>query len=354
MKTAEDFLLQQIKNNETPSVQYLIFNKDAVIYQFLHGLADVKNKRAITEADAYHAFSTTKTFTALAVLQLTEKNLLNIEEPVIKYLPGFSYGSAITIKHLLNHTAGIPNPIPLSWIHTAAEHKTFNRYKFFNQIFEKNPAIKSKPNEKFAYSNLGYIWLGQLIEKVSGLSYEQYILKNIIGKLDIQPGELGFDFDGNRFQVKGYQKRFSFSNLILSLLIDKPKFMGEAEDRWKPFKPYYINGTPYGGLIGTANGFMKYLQELLKPHSNLISEDFKQLLFRENRTNNNQPTGMCLSWYTGQLNGKQYFCHAGGGGGYYCEIRLYPAIGIGSVIMFNRTGMNDERILDQVDKYFVG
>jgi hypothetical protein len=62
---------------------------------------------------------------------------------------------------------------------------------------------------------------------------------------------------------------------------------------------------------------------------------------------------MCLAWFKGQLNSKTYFAHAGGGGGYYCEIRIYPDAGLGSVIMFNRTGMNDERVLDKIDKYFI-
>ena len=61
---------------------------------------------------------------------------------------------------------------------------------------------------------------------------------------------------------------------------------------------------------------------------------------------------MSLSWFTDDLNGERYFAHAGGGGGYYCEIRLYPDAGIGSVIMFNRSGMKDERFLDKLDNYY--
>jgi len=62
---------------------------------------------------------------------------------------------------------------------------------------------------------------------------------------------------------------------------------------------------------------------------------------------------MCLSWFCGKLNGKQFFAHAGGGGGYYCEIRQYPDIGKGSVIMFNPTGFRDEHFLNSIDQYFI-
>ena len=62
---------------------------------------------------------------------------------------------------------------------------------------------------------------------------------------------------------------------------------------------------------------------------------------------------MCLGWFAGDLNGNKYFAHAGGGGGYYCEIRIYPDLNKGSVIFFNRSGMSDERYLDKLDIEFI-
>ena len=128
--------------------------------------------------------------------------------------------------------------------------------------------------------------------------------------------------------------------------------MAKAEGKWKPFHNFYVNGTSYGGLIGTAPAFTKYVQALLNAKSILLSDDYKKMLFTENYTTGMKATGMCLSWFAGQLNGNKYFDHAGGGGGYYCEIRLYPDKGIGSVIFFTRTGMSDERVLDKVDKLY--
>jgi hypothetical protein len=75
-------------------------------------------------------------------------------------------------------------------------------------------------------------------------------------------------------------------------------------------------------------------------------------LFTENRTAGGKATGMCLGWYTGVLDGRRYMTHAGGGGGYYVEMRVYPESGFGSVLAFNRSGMTDERLLDKVDGCF--
>lgn len=353
MVEVDDFLNAQIKDQKTPSVQYLIFDKDSIIYKYRKGLADIKNSRETADKTTYKAFSVTKTFTALAILQLAEKNKLNIEDPVKKYLPAFPYPSSITAKQLLSHSAGIPNPIPLNWIHLAEEENSFNRNTFFSEIFRKNKKLKAEPNEKFSYSNLNYVLLGQLIEKITGIEYEAYIRNNIIKPLNLKPEDLDFTVQNIEKHAKGYFKRFSFMNLLLGFFIDKTKYLDQAEGSWIALKNNYVNGAPYGGLLGTADAFVKYIQELLKDDCLLISDYHKQLLFTENYTRSNKATGMCLSWFSGHLYGKQYFAHAGGGGGYYAEIRIYPQLKLGSVIMFNRTGISDERFLDKTDIYFI-
>ena len=129
--------------------------------------------------------------------------------------------------------------------------------------------------------------------------------------------------------------------------------MDQAEGTWRPFKSIHVNGPYYGGLVGKAGAFVKYIQELLRPDSPLVMEKYNKMLFKENFLNNNKATGMCLAWFQGRLNGQTYFAHAGGGGGYYCELRIYPDLGIGSVIFFNRTGLSDERFLNRVDTYSI-
>lgn len=351
MDKIDHILRKEVEEHKTPSVQYILFNKDKMIHTFRFGLADIKNETPVNENTTYNAYSVTKTFTALAVLQLAEQNKVDIERPVKDYYSGFPYQSDITVHQLLAHSAGIPNPIPLSWLHLASEHSSFDRNRFFNNVFSKNKKLKSKPNETFSYSNLGYVLLGQLIEKVSGITYEQYIKDNIIKKLDLPAHALGFVIDEPDKHATGYHKKSSFLNLLLGLFIDKSKYMAESVGKWKPFKNIYVNGASYGGLIGTPNAFVKYVQRLLDSNSAILSEEYKKMLFIENRLNSNKETGMCLSWFKGKLNNETYFAHAGGGGGYYCEIRMYPELELGSVIMFNRSGMKDERYLDKVDKY---
>jgi D-alanyl-D-alanine carboxypeptidase len=353
MIQAERIFESLLSSDKTPCVHYIHFTTENVIYECCKGFANIKNAISITDRSVFHACSVTKTFTALAILQLAQEGKLSIEKPVKSYWPEFPYQGDITVHQLLSHTAGIPNPIPLHWIHLAEEHSSFDRDSFFKSIFEKYRRVKTNPNEKFLYSNLGYVLLGMLIEKISGKHYEQFIIDNIISKLKLRPGELGFSINDFVNNVTGYQRNWTFTNLLLGFFLDKSKFMSRVEGKWQPFKVFYINGSSYGGLIGTARSFQVYVQQLLQTNNSLLNEEYKKLLFTENHTNDDRSTGMCLSWFCGQLNGKKYFAHPGGGGGYYCELRLYPEINRGSVIMFNRTGMSNEKFLDKVDKFFV-
>jgi CubicO group peptidase (beta-lactamase class C family) len=348
MSTTNQLLTAEIATEKSPSVQYFFFDENNIIDSFQSGFANITKQKSVDENTTYNAFSVTKTFTALAILQLAEQGKINLEEPIIHYLPDFPYDKKITTKQILNHTSGIPNPIPLAWIHLDSEHTSFDRNTFFKSIFIKNNKLKSNAGEKFAYSNLGYVILGQLIEKISGKTYEEYVSENIIQKLPIGANDLSFTICNNETHATGYHKKLSLTSFVLGFFIDKSKFMGAAEGKWRAFKNFYVNGAPYGGLMGKPTAFVKYIQELLKDDCALISNEYKRLLFEENGN-----TGMCLSWFAGELNGKKYFAHAGGGGGYYCEIRMYPEIKKGSVIFFNRTGMRDERFLDKLDETFV-
>jgi D-alanyl-D-alanine carboxypeptidase len=345
-------LHDEVASGRTPAVQYRFFSADSVLFSYDEGLADIARGRTVGPGTTYNGFSVTKTVTALAVLQLAEQDKLNLDHPAAGYLPEFPYSWEITIRQLLSHSAGIANPIPLRWTHLLEEHDSFDEQAFFRDVFAMHPRIRTKPNARFAYSNLGYVLLGQIIENVSGKPFEAYIVDHILRPIGAAADDLGFSLDESN-HARGYHDRRSASYLALGFLMDRQKFMGEAAGRWRAFRPYHLNGSSYGGLIGTADGFTRYLQTLLDPHCELLSEESRHSLFGENILSSGRASGMALSWFKGELNGHTYFAHAGGGGGYYAEIRIYPDLGRGSVIFFNRSGMSDQRFLDRVDRHMI-
>ena len=343
-----DWLQRQIEAGKTPGLYYAFFDAEKTLFEYMAGKADLKTAAPVTPSTAFYGFSATKTFTATAVMQLAEEGKIRLDDPVKVYWPDFPYGGAITVRHLLSHSGGLSNPLPISWVHRTEDHEGFDEHAFFAQVFHGNPKVRFAPNEKFVYTNLGYIALARVIEQVTRLSYRQYVEEHILTPLEVRD-TLGFERKAHGGTATGYQKTFSFGNLLLGFLLDRKKFMGEKTEGWSSFQPFYVNGPAYGGLIGTPAGFITFLRDFLRPGGGLLSPESRREMFRENHLNNGRASGMCLSWFTGNLNGHRFYCHAGGGGGFYCELRVYPEAGRGSVLFTNRTGFSDERLLNQTD-----
>jgi len=348
MHPAAAILHEQVTRGRIPGFQYLHFNADAILFRCEGGMARVAAQVPVDRQTTFNAFSVTKTVTAVAALQLVESGELELDQRAAKYLPRFPYPGEITVRHLLTHTAGIPNPMPLRWTHDEGEHPHFDRDAFFAREFAAHPRLQSAPNTRMCYSNLGYHLLGQIIETVAGMPYEQQVTERILAPIGVTPGELGFARDPAR-HAAGYHNRRSLTYPLLGFLLDRRRSMAGREGQWQAFRPYVMNGPAYGGLIGTAEGFARYLQALLDPWHPLLNAASTALLFAEHALSDGTPAGMALSWFTGRLGGHDYRDHAGGGGGYYAELRVYPELQRGSVLLSNRTGLKNERLLDQVD-----
>ena len=107
MDKTDKILTEQVESNKTPSVQYLYFDADSIIKSFQMGLADIAKKKEVDLSVTYNAYSVTKTFTSLAILQLHGKGIIDINKPVSQYLPESAYGTEINVKQLLNNRTGM-------------------------------------------------------------------------------------------------------------------------------------------------------------------------------------------------------------------------------------------------------
>jgi CubicO group peptidase (beta-lactamase class C family) len=343
-------LLIELSPNDAPGIQYIIVNKDTTIYSFSSGLADIKNRTLLSLSHTLSAFSMTKTLTAIAILQLVERQGINIDDRVSKYIE-HPYGPEISIRQLLNHSSGIPNPIPLKWVHLATDHKNFNENAALAKVLADNPKPDRSPGEKYAYSNIGYWLLGRVIEAVSKQNYAGYVKKNIFQPLQLTPGDIEFVITDNTRHAKGYLAKYSLMNLAKGFVTDKTVW-GRYEGNWLHIKDVYVNGLSFGGAIGSAKAFSRILQDLLTERSILLSENSKRLLYSQQKTRSGKYIDMTLGWHVGILGGVQYFYKEGGGAGFHSEMRIYPTIGLASVIMTNKTSFNSRKQLSNIDKMF--
>ena len=169
-----------------------VFLKDSkVAASEYYGSPNLEKNQPVDENTIYHWASNTKPFTGIAIMQLRDRGLLKLDDPVTKYLPELRavhnpFGSMdeITIRHLMTHSAGFRNGT-WPW-HQGKDWEPFEPTEY-SQLVAMLPytEILFKPGSKFSYSNPGIIFLGKIIEKLSGDDYEVYIDKNILKPLEM-------------------------------------------------------------------------------------------------------------------------------------------------------------------------
>jgi CubicO group peptidase (beta-lactamase class C family) len=162
----------------------LIADKGEVVYKNSYGFANETTKEKLIENSIFELASVSKQFTAMAIVLLKKAGKLNYEDKLDKFIPALNFYENITIRNLLNHTGGLPDYMAI--MDTLFDKSKIATNKDMISIFAKaKPAILFKPNTKYEYSNTGYALLASIIEKVSGVSYKNYLDKAIFKPLQM-------------------------------------------------------------------------------------------------------------------------------------------------------------------------
>jgi len=347
------FLHDELEGHWSPGLQYVLVDANQVRYRFNGGYADLAKKAPVLDSTTFNGYSITKTFTAAAVAKLALQGKIDLDGPIGDYLDEFPYANSPTVRQTLQHTGGFPNPNPMAWIHLAQDHATFDKSAFVRKVIRENAKLRSVPGERCAYSNVGYLLLGEVVRAVSGKPYDIFISTEIIEPLGLADDEcISFAIDRPERHARGYLRRWHWLNLALGFLIDRRTFLAGSVDGWVEFRSFLVNGEAFGGLIGNAAGFARYLQAALRAEAP-FSREMLDLLWQNGATHSAAPSPYGLAWFLGSMDGIRYCSHTGGGGGYYCEIRIYPDAGLASVIMTNNTGISGQRLLNRIDRYFL-
>lgn len=183
---------EEMKQNKTAGISIALVDGDSLIWCEGFGIYDTTNKTTITGHTPLLLGSITKTFTALAVMQLAEKGLIDLDAPLRKYLPEFNLkthsGSPddITVRQLMTHHAGVPDFM---------KDKFGYKNKYFTTVMDiiNDDYATYPPGIIQSYSNSGVLLLGVLIERVSGKSYYDYLKENILNPAGMN--ESGFFLD---------------------------------------------------------------------------------------------------------------------------------------------------------------
>ena len=178
---------EMAKANIAGSSFYLVREGRTVAADHL-GEQDVDARAPVDARTIYHGASVTKTMTGIAIMQLRDRGLLSLDDPIVKYVPElaavhnpFGDTGAITLRQLMSHSAGFRSG---TWPWRDHDWQPFEPADW-SQLVAMLPytRVEFKPSSRFGYSNPGIVYLGQVIERLSGEDYEVYIDKNILKPL---------------------------------------------------------------------------------------------------------------------------------------------------------------------------
>lgn len=195
-------LLEELTQRGAFSGSVLLTKRGETILSSGYGMADVEQGIPNTSKTKFRIGSVTKSFTAAAVLQLVGQGRIGLDDPIGPYFPRQTGGDRITIRHLLNHTSGLPNytdnPLMMEWVqHAASPEEVAARFCIKELDFE--------PGSQFTYCNSGYVLLGLLMEKLTGKSYSEIIRDHLLEPLGMKSTEAEISFKEDSLFATGYE-----------------------------------------------------------------------------------------------------------------------------------------------------
>lgn len=196
------YMANLIHDKKISGAAIAVLKDDKLIFNKNYGFADLQNEMPVTDITQFNIMSITKNFIACAVLQLADRNLINLNAPVKKYLANLpSQYDSVLIYQLLSHSAGVPD-----YVHVKGYMAQANRKQTPWEVLKPalNEPLEFNPGEKNAYSNSGYFLLGLLIEKVTGKRLDKFLKENIFNPVGLNNTYLDDNSSTVKLKSKGY------------------------------------------------------------------------------------------------------------------------------------------------------
>ncbi|MBO6061827.1 MAG: beta-lactamase family protein [Clostridia bacterium] len=161
---------------------WLYAEKGEIVSKGAYGWVDAENTLPMQEDTIFEMASITKMFTATAIMLLVREGKLSVDDEYVKYFPEFPY-EGVTIKHLLTHTSGMPEDLGTDdWVEPIweNEHRIPPCSEIIRFLIDSGRELDCAPGERFEYSDIHYCLLANLVEKLSGEKFEDYLKKNVL------------------------------------------------------------------------------------------------------------------------------------------------------------------------------
>jgi len=311
-KTAVDALLRPYAAPDVPGASVLVAWRGQVVYQQACGLADLETSAATITTTNYRLASVSKQFTATAVMLLAQRNQLNYTDTLPCFFPGFpAYGRAITIHHLLTHTAGLPDYEDL----IPPTTQTPLQDRDVLALLQTSTAGYFPPDSAFRYSNSGYALLALIVERVSGCSFADFLAHHIFqplgmtGAVAFQAGvsQVAHRAFGYHATANGFTRRDQ--NLTSSVLGD-------------------------GGIYACVEDLFRWDQALYT--NQLLRADSRVAAWTPHVWVENGRLAYGYGWFIEPVQGRVCHWHFGSTTGFRTAVERFPQEALTVIVLLNR------------------
>ena len=315
------FIHAQLDKQRIPGLALAITHNDRVVY--VRGYGTAGNGQTVTEKTQFRLASLSKSFTALAVLQLVEAGQINLDKPVSDYLPDFTLATPaaaanITVRQLLNHTSGLADAGFTAGL--ARQQKTLA-----DRVARLRAARPvSPPGAEFHYFDPNYQVLARLVEVVSGQSFDAYLQAHIFTPLAMRETKSAVTSDDATQRAT----RLAQGHIVIyGVPLAMPELSG------------FLGGS--GGVVSTAEDMAHYL---IAQSSGGRYKDGRVLSARNIALMQTPPNGVAsnygMGWVASDVNGTRIVEHNGVLSTFYAEAVLLPKSGYGFALLYNEYALN--------------
>jgi CubicO group peptidase (beta-lactamase class C family) len=320
-------IFDQVEKDSGFSGAILLSQDGDVLFEKAYGFASRQLNVPNVLETKFHIASVTKMFIAMAALVLTEQGLIELHEKPAAYFPEMAaLDKDITLHHLLSHTSGLQDIYDV-------QNLRFEMYKLKNEQEDLLPYLLKlpllfRPGAGWSYSSTGFILMGYLMEKVTGLSFAELMKRYVLAPLSMVDTGLDLPRKVNPGRAYGHiienGQRINADNDRLSMFEDAP-----------------------GELYSTVQDLKKWCDALF--NCPLISPQTLQLMFT--------PYGQvdpALHYGYGCFLAPRFRMHGGGTPGFASLIRLYPEQKVSIILLCNSDQMNMGKVLSAVESLIIG
>ena len=327
-KVFDQLIESQYKPGE-PGATVLVAKGGEVIYRSAFGMANLELNVPMKPEMVFEIGSMTKQFTAVSILMLMERGKLSLSDEITRFIPDYpTQDNKITIHHLLTHTSGIKSYTSMMewaplWRKDLAPAEMID-------VFRNQP-MDFGPGEKYLYNNSAYFLLGYIIEKASGLTYQQFLEENIFKPLLMKDSYYGSQKQIIPNRAAGYQNQDGFTNAeYLSLT-----------------QPYSA-----GSIMSNVDDLLKW--QIAIRDNKLVKNESIRLAFADYKLNDGKPIHYGYGWGLNDINGSSTIEHGGGIFGYTTNGIWLPKEDVYVVMLTNRDDVSPSDISTRLAAIAIG